>query len=307
MHPALRRLDLNLLRVFDALYRQRTVFAAACELAISPSAFSHALGRLREALGDELFVRLGNGMHPTPRADALAACVGEAMQGLAEGLDRLEAFDPARSQRTFVFAATDYTAFVLLPGLMARLQRIAPGIRLRVVHGGRKVSLEDLASGRIDFALGYSEERDALPAGVESRVWLVDRYVVIAAREHPRIRGALDLEAYLAEKHVVVTPWGETRGVIDLVLDGLGRQREVALRLPTVMTAPFVVGAGELLMTVPLRAAEALARAADIALYPAPFPVEPYSLRLYCHRKLARTEAHGWMLGQLRELWPSPC
>lgn len=303
MHPSLRRLDLNLLLTFDALYRHRTVVSAASELAISSSAFSHALGRLRSALNDELFIHQGNRMHPTQRADLLAPAVAESLQILSDQLGQWEPFDPATSQRTFVFAATDYTAFELLPGLIGQLQSVAPNLRLRIVSSDRKVSIQDLASGRIDFALGYSEDRDALPAGVDSDDWLTDDYIVIASKSHPRIKDTLDFPRYLAERHAVITPWGESSGVVDLVLRGMGLQRNVALQLPTVMTAPFVIAESELLMTIPRRAAERLRKATPIALYPAPFMIPSYTLKLYSHRKYARSDAHVWMSQQLRKLF----
>ena len=302
MHSALRRLDLNLLLAFDALYRHRSVTSAAAELAISASAFSHALGRLRDALNDELFIRQGNRMHPTHRAELLMEPVASALKTLAEGLGQWEPFVPASSQRTFTFAATDYTAFALLPALMRHLQTEAPGIRVRLVQSERKVSIEDLASGRIDFALGYSEGRDQLPGGVEVLDWLTDHYLVIARRDHPRVRGTLDLAGYLAERHVVVTPWNESSGAIDHVLEGMGLQREVAVQLPTVMAAPFIVGSTDLLMTVPGHAARTLQQVAGVELYPAPFEIPPYALRLYSHSKYARSDAHAWMLEQLRSL-----
>ncbi|NWB31333.1 LysR family transcriptional regulator [Pseudomonas gingeri] len=303
MHSVLRRLDLNLLLTFDALYRNRTVTNAASELAISASAFSHALGRLREALNDELFIRQGNRMHPTQRADLLASAVSESLRILSDQLGQWEPFNPATSQRTFVFAATDYTAFALLPGLVDRLQQVAPNLCLRVVYSDRKVSIEDLACGRIDFALGYSEDRDALPAGVDSEDWLTGEYIVIASQQHPRIQGAPDLSRYLAEKHAVITPWGEKRGVVDHVLDGMGLKRKVALQLPAVMIAPFIIAGSELLMTIPRHAAETLRMATTIALYPAPFAIPPYTLKLYSHSKYARSDGHAWMSGQLRALF----
>ncbi|MHB0775047.1 LysR family transcriptional regulator [Halomonas sp. WWR20] len=303
MHPSLRRLDLNLLLTFDALHRHRTVANAASELAISSSAFSHALGRLRLALNDELFIRQGNRMHPTQRADLLAPAVAESLKILSDQLGQWEPFDPATSQRTFVFAATDYTAFELLPRLIGQLQSVAPYLRLRLMPSDRKVSIQDLASGRIDFALGYSEDRDTLPAGVDSEDWLTDDYIVIASKNHPRIKESLDLSRYLAERHAVITPWGESHGVVDLVLRGMGLQRDVALQLPAVMVAPFIIAESELLMTIPRRAAETLRAATPIALYPAPFTIPPYTLKLYSHSKYARSDAHVWMSQLLKKLF----
>ncbi|MDG9780586.1 LysR family transcriptional regulator [Metapseudomonas otitidis] len=302
MHHLLRRLDLNLLLAFDALHRHRNVSTAASELAISASAFSHALARLRQALDDELFLRQGNRMQPTQRAEQLAGPVAAALRTLGEGLEQWDPFDPARSQRTFVFAVTDYTAFALMPALMERLQRLAPGIQLRLVHAERKVSIDDLASGRIDFALGYGEEQDQLPAGIQALDWFSDAYQVIARCDHPRVQGAPDLDAYLAERHAVVTPWNEPSGVIDQVLARMGLRRDVALWLPSVLAAPFIIGASDLLMTAPGHAAETLRDVAGIALYPAPFAIPRYTLRLYSHARYAGRDAHAWMLEQLQAL-----
>ncbi len=250
MHPLLRRLDLNLLLVFDALYRHRNVGTAASELAISASAFSHALGRLRQGLDDELFLRQGNRMQPTQR--------------MAEGS--------------------------------------APGVRLRLVNAERKLSVEALASGRIDFALGYDEEHERLPEGIQAHDWFADRYVVVARRDHPRLAGAPTLEGYLAERHAVVTPWNEDSGVIDRLLARSGLRREVAVQLPTVLAALFLAGSTDFLLTAPRHAARALAEAAGLALYPAPFDIPPYVLRLYSHVQHVGRDAHAWMIGQLKGL-----
>jgi DNA-binding transcriptional LysR family regulator len=243
-------------------------------------------------------------MHPTHRAELLAGPVVSALQTLSAGLDLWESFEPALSERTFVFSATDYTAFALLPALMAQLQRQAPAVKLRVVHSDQKVSIEDLAAGRIDFALGYGEERDALPGGVQTLDWFHGEYVVIASARHPRVGRRLDLAGFLAERHVIATPWNEERGVIDRVLDGLGLERRVALQLPSVLAAPFVVADSELLMTLPRHAAELLCRSAPVSLHPAPFAIPPYVLKLYSHGKYANSDAHGWMRAQILALHP---
>lgn len=304
MHSHLRRLDLNLLPVFDALFRLRSVTGAASELSMSASAFSHALARLRQSLGDELFVRQGNRMQPTVRAEQIATPVAGALKVLSESLSQGDRFDPASSDRTFVFSATDYTAFAVLPSFIARMQRVAPNLRIKVIYSSQKVSIEELAAGRIDFALGYSEERDPLPSEVEDFDWFSGEYVVIASQHHPQIHGELSLASYLNARHVVVTPWNETRGVIDHVLDSLSLQRQVAVQLPTVLAAPFIIANSELVMTVPRHAAETLRNAAPIAIYPAPFAIPPYTLKVYGHSKYARTDAHTWMRQELLNTLP---
>lgn len=295
MHPILRRLDLNLLPVFDALLRHRSVTAAAGELAMSPSALSHALSRLRESLGDELFVRTGNAMQPTAYAEALAAPVTAALEALTLGLGEARGFDPATSERTFVLAATDYTAFAVLPPLMRRLQQAAPRLRCKVMYSSGRASSEELAAGRIDFGIGYEEDPITPAPGIESFDWLSDDYVVIAAQNHPVIRHAITLEQYLAARHAVVTPWNESSGYIDKVLEKIGHQRDVALHLPSVLAAPFVIGGSELVMTVPRQAALALREAAAINIMAAPFAIPRYTVKVYGHVRHSRTAAHRWM------------
>lgn len=295
VHSDLRKLDLNLLLVFEALFRLGSVTQASNELCMSASAFSHALARLRESLGDVLFVRQSNRLQPTARALRMAGGISLALKLLSEQLGQTEHFDPATSEREFVFSATDYTAFAVLPPFIAYLQQAAPHLRIKVVYSAQKVALEDLAAGRIDFSLGYSGDGEVLPNGVEALDWFSDDYVVIASQAHPRIQGGLTLADYLEAKHVVVTPWNESRGEIDAVLDALSLQRTVAVQLPTVLAAPFIIANSELIMTLPRHAAETLRSAAPIAVFEAPFEIAPYTLRVYGHSNYAHREGHAWL------------
>ncbi|MFZ6679319.1 LysR family transcriptional regulator [Undibacterium sp. Tian12W] len=302
MHLDLRKLDLNLLLVFNALYQQRSVTSAAHELALSPSAVSHALARLRTALGDELFVRLDNQMQPTLRADQIAEPISSALAQLSAGLSLRLRFDPATSQRNFVISASDYTAFAILPRLISKMQQVAPNITLRIINTSQKIAIAELAAGHIDFALGYDEERTPLPTGLEEFDWLQDDYVAIARQHHPHIKRKLTLKTYLQARHAVVTPWNESRGVIDYVLDGMALQRQVTVQLPNVLVAPFIIASSDLIMTLPRHAANTLAQAAGIAIYPAPFAIPPYTLKVYSHSKYARSDAHLWLRGLMMEV-----
>lgn len=302
----LKRLDLNLLVLFDALYRLRTVQAASGEVAMSPSAFSHALTRLRETLKDELFIRIGNTMTPTALADEIAPAVAQALKLLDDGLRGAGGFDPLTSERSFVFSATDYTTLVLLPALAAHLHEAAPGLRLQVLQGSRKVPFEALASGEIDFALGYTEEGSPVPAGVRDFDWFTDRYVVIARRGHPGIGDPITQAQYLAARHVIVTPWGEARGVMDHELDKLGLARQVAVQVPSVLAAPFIVASTDMLLVAPLRAARLLQDVVPIAIHEPPFGVLPYTLKAYCHAKRFNEPAHRWMREAMLRVMAAP-
>ena len=302
MHDELRRLDLNLLPVFDAMYRHRSVVAAADELNISPSACSHALARLRTALADELFVRFGQGMQPTGRAEQLSTVVAAALASLSSHLAQSRPFDPSSSEQAFVFAATDYTAFVLVPRLVAHLQCVAPKLRIKVVHSSRQDTRAELATGNIDFALGFADEFDEkfdAKDGIDTADGFTDDYVVLARKGHPKVQHQLSLDSYLAERHVAVTPWGEARGVIDLALERLGLRRQVAVQLPSLLAAPSIIATSNLLLTLPRYAARLLNSSASFSLFPPPFAAPTYTLKVYSHARNASTQGHRWVREQV--------
>lgn len=309
MHSGLRRLDLNLLVVFDALFRRRSVTLAADELAISPSACSHALSRLRETLADELFVRAGNAMQPTAQALLMAEGVADALRILADRLSSATPFEPSSSKRTFVFAATDYTAYSLLPPLIARLEQVAPSLHIKVVHATNRDSVDELREGRIHFALGVTHGQMALPEGLAVFDCLSDHYVVVMRQGHTRIGTSLSLSQYLAERHIAVLPWEDTAGVVDSVLTRQGLQRDVAVQLPSVMAAPFIVAQSNYLFTLPSLAALQLSRAVPLKIHVVPFDTPKYKLRVLHHLRHTSTPEQQWMTEQLRlalgELSPS--
>lgn len=305
MHEQLRRIDLNLLLTFDALYRHRTVVAASDELALSPSAFSHALNRLRGALSDELFVRYGAGMQPTAKADQIADGIKDALESLTATLGAAGPFKPSTSAMTFVFAATDFTAFALLPRLAALLERAAPRLRIKVVYSTHKDSADDLAAGRIHFAVGFSEPGNS-DRGFESLECFTDEYVVVARKHHPRLGQTLTLEQYLTERHVVVTPWNNEGSVIDAALLKAGHRRDTAVHLPSLMAAPFIVANSDWIITMPRRIAEEYASLLKLRLYPAPFETPGYALKIAYHRRHADTSGHAWMREQILSAFRVP-
>lgn len=298
MHDDLRRIDLNLLLVFDALYRHRTVIAASDELALSPSAFSHALNRLRNTLSDELFVRYGTGMQPTAKADQIAQGIRDALGSLSVTLGSTGPFKPLTSAMTFVFAATDFTAFALLPKLAATLEQAAPRLRIKVIYSTHRDSVDELAAGRVHFAVGFFEPGSS-DGGLESIEGFTDEYVVAARADHPRLGKKLGIKQYLAERHVVVTPWSNEGSVIDAALLRAGHRRDTAVQLPSLMTAPFVVASSDFIITMPRRIAQEFAPLLKLRLYPVPFETPGYTLKITYHRRHADAPAHHWMREQL--------
>lgn len=298
MHPTLRQLDLNLLIIFDAVYRHQSVSLAADELAMSTSALSHALSRLRSALNDPLFYREGHQMRASLYAVQLAAPIAEALQVLNHHLAPQPKFDPASSDVCFKVAITDYTAFCIFPTLMAELQYTAPGLKFELQYSPQKLALNELLAGNLDLALGYSVPDEQPYDEIEEIDWLEDEYVVISNLPISQ----LTLDDYLKARHLVVTPWNEARGVIDYQLDKLECQRHITIKTPSMLSAPFIIAQGGLLMTIPRFAAQKLMHAAEVKLSPLPFAVPKYQIKIYTHRRSGKREANQWLQSVLQRL-----
>jgi len=179
--PKLAALDLNLLVVFDAIMRDRSVTRAGQRLGLSQPAMSHALTRLRHMLKDELFVRSPTGMVPTPRAEELATPIRIALDGLQQSLETVQ-FDPSKATATFRIAVDNYAAIVLVAPVAAQIAKIAPGVKLDFRPSGTLNVLEQLDRSELHLALG--------PSGVQGerfsrRRLLQDQFVVVYRKGHP--------------------------------------------------------------------------------------------------------------------------
>ncbi|EOL9024185.1 LysR family transcriptional regulator [Cronobacter sakazakii] len=298
MHPSLRRLDLNLLPVFDAIYRHRSVRKAADELAMSTSALSHALSRLRTTLNDPLFYREGHRMCPSVYATQLAPSIASALKFLNQELTPQPEFDPACSTECLQIAITDFTAFCIFPALMHRLQHDAPGLRFELRYLPHSPALNELLAGEMDLALGFSAPEDIRHAELDEINWLEDDYVVISSAR----RAQLTFEDYLAARHVVVTPWNEKQGVLDSQLEKMGYARHIALKTPSMLGAPFIVAESDLLMALPRFAAQKLLPATDLRIFELPFEIPSFEVKIYSHQRSGKRGATDWLKRVLQAL-----
>lgn len=298
MHPALRRLDLNLLLVFDAIYRHRSVRMAAEELIISTSALSHALTRLRTALNDPLFYREGHRMCPSVYATQLAPAVSSALTFLNQQLSPQPDFAPLVSTDCLQIGITDFTAFCIFPPLMQQLQSTAPNLRFELRYLPHSPALTELLAGEVDLALGFNALNENEHPDLEVCNWQTDEYVVISHIS----RKQLTLADYLAAKHVVVTPWNETQGVLDLELQHLGYTRHVAVKTPSMLSAPFIIEQSDLLMAIPRSAAEKFIRTAQLKIFDLPFAVPPFEVKIYSHIRSGKRGATHWLKEELQKI-----
>jgi DNA-binding transcriptional LysR family regulator len=287
----LSRIDLNLFTVFDAIYREGGITAAAKRLHLSQPAISHALGRLRELIGDPLFERHGNDMVPTPLARSLAATIGKSLATFEEVLQRAGHFDPATSQRRFIVALRNSFEGSLLPDLVAGLSRDAPGIDVAAVRIERRDLEEDLQSGELDIAMDVALTTSA---DVRRESLGAEPLVVLARRDHPRVAGALDAETYLALEHVLVTGRRRGGGYEDVALNRLGRERRIRVRCQRHTAACEVVAQSDLLVTMPRNQAVAVNRRANNQVLPFPIDVPAMEFFLYWHANVDGDAANRW-------------
>ena len=290
----LHQINLNLLVLFDALYRHQSVSLAADELCISQSAFSHGLTRLRKCMNDELFIRVNNQMQATPRADEMAFHLHKALPLIHNAINTSDAFDPLTDSTEFKVSGTDYTEFSFLPRFMGLINQQAPNIKLTVIGAKAPQPLTHLENNEVDFALGFSHEVE-ISSVIEHHAWLKDSYCCVTRKGHPALENGLDLDTFLSLSHIRIAPWGEKQGVVDEALAKLKLSRHVALQLPSVLVAPHVLKDTDLILTMPRLIAEQVAQQIDIAIYTPPIAIPDYSLNIYWHKINADKPSFKWL------------
>lgn len=290
--------DLNLLRVFDAVLYERGVTPAAVRLGLTQPAVSNALARLRALFGDALFVRTAAGMDPTPFARELAEPVRQALALLESALAHGPGFDPATSTRAFRFYMSDLGQIEFLPPLIERLQRAAPGVRLEAVAADLEHIADALGAGSIDLAVGFLP---ALGPPVARRTLFRDPYRCLMRADHPAKR--LTKKIFLAASHVLVTYRGGGHRVIEEALERAGVARRIALRVPHFTVVPMVLERTDLILTLPARVARVYERQGKFKSLPPPVPMPPAEVAVHWHERFEADPGNRWLREQVIALF----
>ncbi|WP_019956425.1 LysR family transcriptional regulator [Yoonia vestfoldensis] len=295
----LRRLDLTLLLVFLGLLRHRKAALVATDLGLTQSAISQALKRLREIFDDDLFLRRPHGMEPTSTALALEEPITRAVESLRGALGDSRAFDPHTAQGVIRIAALDAEQAVLLPQLAAWLQRTAPGLRVAVLPLGRRAAVEALVDGRVDLAFGYIWD---LPDVVLAERLYVEDFVVVGHDIALAGASGLSLDSYCAAPHILVSPAGDLRGIVDEKLETMDRSRRVILALPSFMPALAAAETTGALVTLPCRIAHRFAARFGLSVAAPPLAVRSFPVSVFWHRRNDRQPRTVWLKQLLRDL-----
>ncbi|UOB25397.1 LysR family transcriptional regulator [Pseudomonas orientalis] len=291
----LRRFDLNLLVILDALLSEQHVTRAAERLHLSQPAVSHALARLRDLLGDPLLVRQGGALIATARALELATPLAEAL-GQVQALLAPNRFDPASAKRRFRVAMSDYSAAIFLPGLVRLLRREAPGIDLQIIQASREGMVDGVLNGDLDLAAGVFPD---MPAELRTTPLFEEHYTCLIDRDSLPKTGVLDLPAYLSRPHVLLEMRGSGTPEIERALAAIRERRHVAISLPHWGVAPQLIQGTDLILTVSSRGLLNIDQAHLISV-PPPFQIPSFAFELAWHARRGGDTGLQWLRGRMQ-------
>lgn len=291
----LRSIDLNLLVFFDALMSERHVTRAANKVAISQSAMSNALSRLRHVFKDELFVRTSKGMEPTTRAIELGQSVSQILQQTSRLMFSDTQFDPATSSRSYLIRMSDLIGSLVLPTLINNLEQESPNITLDILHVSPEKTVELLESDRLDIALSTDLQHNN---SIRSHKLIADRMVCILKKDHPLAKEKLTLKKFLESKHLRVSMSPTDIRFVDNVLADKGFARNVVINVPHWLLVPEVLKKTELIGVISERLANSFIDD-DLVIRQLPFAANYFYWTMYWHKRYEHNQSHQWLRGQI--------
>ena len=295
---ALNRPDLNLLHVFDTIYREGSLTRAAKALHLTQPAISHSLARLRDHFNDPLFTRQGNQMGPTPLARRFLESMRPGLNQIQSAVNQFHDFDPASQRKTYALGLRDVLESTFLPQLISKLAPY-PDMEVQSQRVARRDMETQLAAGKLDFAIDV-----LLPVSNQTSHELLrqDRLVVLARKGHPVIAQGLDMASYLEARHILVSSRAEGPGIEDFELSRHGAQRTIRLRCQHYYAACRVVESSDLLLTMPETYARIIAQNTDIEVLAPPVEMPSIDVHLYWHKAYEQEPALVWFRDLLHNL-----
>lgn len=293
------RYDLNLLPIFVALMEERSVTRAAERMGMTQPALSNALSRLRLMLQDQLFVRERYGIQPTPIALELSPLIAEALAQLDNAVLGQQAFDPVKAERLFTIAPNGYVEFVLVPAIVARLEKVAPGIKLRLTPYGNDLVETGVVSGTTALVLG----RIVDPPDNLVVQHLMDEGLACAVRaDHPSVGDAMTREQFETMKHVNIVPPGRMRAGLFQALAQQQLKRDVAISVTNFFAAAEMVAVTDYCATLPTLICRQLMHDPRLKVLPAPVDLGSFPVEMAWHVRYRHDPAHRWLRALIGEV-----
>jgi DNA-binding transcriptional LysR family regulator len=295
--------DLNLLRVFLAIWDLRSLTAAGDRLGLTQPAVSHALRRLRNLFEDPLFVRTPAGMVPTDAAYRLYPPLAQALSIINDAVQQHAKFDPATARRVFRISMSDMSEFFFLPPLIALLDRDARGVRIEAANIPVESVSAAMRAGEIDLALGYVP---GLDAGCVSQTLFLDEHVCVLRANHPLRKTKPDREDLAALRYVYASTNATGHRMVEQWLDEMNFKRDVVLRLPHFVVAPEIVMNTDLAVIFPKSIARRFNRGKAFRVLPLPFALPPIEIQVHSHTQFAADPGIAWLRGVIHDMFHQP-
>ena len=284
--------DLNLLRVFMAIWDLRSLTAAGDRLGLTQPAVSHALRRLRTLFDDPLFVRTPTGMAPTDAAAHLYPPLAQAFGIINVAVQQLTKFDPATAERVFRVSMSDMSEFYFLPPILAMLEDTARGIRIEVTNFPVESVTAAMRSGKVDLALGYVP---GLDPGCVSKTLFVDEHVCVVRAGHPLQTPAPTKEDLAGLRYVYASTNATGHRMVEQWLEDLNLKRDVVLRLPHFVVAPEIVRHTDLAVIFPRSIAQRFNQNGAFRILPLPFALPPIEIQVHSPAQFSADPGIAWL------------
>lgn len=288
----LNKFDLNLLVIFQRVLLDKRVSIAAASLGISQPTVSNALRRLRDEMGDELFIRTNEGMIPTQLAEELAEPVSYALSTLHQALSHQSVFEPLKENRVFGIVMTDISEIVFLPRLIGILAEAAPGVSIQAIPHTRKGLSEALEQGEVDFAIGFIPQ---LNVNVYQRRLFQQSYVCVYRRGHPLAETEMTLERFSSAQHLAIDAVGTGHNLVDEYLKRANIQRNIKLRASHFISAGYILETTDLISILPVKLAEKITSPFNVVVVEPPIKFPKIQINLFWHAKFNNDPANKWL------------
>lgn len=287
----LNKLDLNLLKTFDAIHRHNNLTAAAVELGLTQPAISAALKRLRGHFDNPLFVRTSHGMRPTPHADTIASRTTRALDILRE-VDQSATFALATTTVHYRIYINDIGLLVVMPQVLRHVSEQAPHAKISIIDLRPDEVVDAMDRGEVDLAIGYFL---GMPNWARQQTLRKTTYICAVRSEHPDIGDSLSIEQFLRARHAIYATSGSPHGIVDETLARMNLSRNVALRVPRFAALPFLIAQSDLLVTIPEDLGQIFSRLIDIKVFAPPVPLGQFEIKQYWHERHHAEPAYRWL------------
>jgi DNA-binding transcriptional LysR family regulator len=298
-------LTLRQLRMLSLLLEFQSLTRVAELLETNQPTTSKMLGRLRRQFNDPLFVRVGQSMHPTPRALALSGPLRELLGASDALMHATPDFDPGTSRREFKVLMSEVGMIQNLPPIIRDLERCGDNLRLRAIPLDSLPFAMKLEIGEADIAIGTFPRASG---NIRRQRLYADSYVSVARKDHPRLANLSKVEAFLDERHIVVTASSTGHGVhqkLEKILLSRLEPDRISTRVPSFLTCAYVASRTDAIGSLPAKLADRLARDLKLAVFETPLALPRIDIGQFWHERVNQDAGHRWFRSRIASLFPA--